>query len=132
MNSRPILRGGKPLLAWSVVASLLFCGAAGQTTVTRQNYRLYAFGCNATYADASAANPTAITCQAVFKRNITNPNDALDSEESAKSLAASFNLLAAPGTQTTVNAPGFGGSITITDAQGALWLRKRSETAGGL
>src|SRR4051812_17610974 len=126
MNTRPTLRGGKPLLAWSLVAAFLFCGAAAQTTVTRQSYRLYAFGCNATYATASATNPTAVTCQAVFKRNITNPVDPTDSEESAKSLSISFDLLASPATQTTA------AGVTVTDAQLAALLRKRSETAAGL
>jgi hypothetical protein len=129
MNSRPILRGGKPLLAWSLVAALLFCGAAGQTTVTRQNYRLHFFGLNAEYATASATNPTAVNCQAVFKRNITNPNDSEDSEESAKTVNVSFDLLANPSNTTTV---AVGGGITISDAQGAAWLRKRSEQAANL
>lgn len=133
MKTRPILRGGKPLLAWSLIACAILTafltGAGAQTTVTRQNYRLFVFGCNATYADASSTTPTSVICQAVFKRNITNPNDANDSEESAKALGASFNLLAAPATQTTVNV---GGGVTVTDAQLAALIRKRSETAAGL
>lgn len=106
--------------------------AFAAVSYSRSNYRMGFFGCNATYANAAATQPTAVICQAMFKRNYTNQSDANDAEESGPGLSVSFDLLASPSTQTTVNAPGFGGSITITDAQGAIWLRKRSETAGGL
>lgn len=132
MNTRSILRGGKPLLAWSLIGTAilmaLLTGAAAQN-YTRQSYRMAFFGCNATYATATATNPTSVTCQAVFKRNYTNQSDANDAEESGAGLSASFDLLTAPTTQTTVNV---GGSVTVTDAQLAALIRKRSETAGGL
>ena len=68
----------------------------------------------------------------MFERRYTNDADSTDNEVSAKPLSVTFDLMFAQDTQTTVNAVGHGGSITITDAQGALWLKKRSETAAGL
>lgn len=133
MNTRPILLSGKPLLAWVLLGAAIVASAlTGATTYSRQNYQMTFFACNATYASASATNPTNVISQAVFKRAYINDSNSADAEVSAAQLNVSFDLLAAPATQTTVNVPGFGGSITITDAQLAAAIRKRSETAAGL
>ncbi|HYB97512.1 MAG TPA: hypothetical protein VEC57_00065 [Candidatus Limnocylindrales bacterium] len=74
-------------------------------------------------------NPVSVTCTSAFKRRYVNDADPNDSEESSKELAVSFDLLAAPATQTTVSV---GGGVTVTDAQLAALIRRRSEIAGGL
>lgn len=128
MKKRPILRGGKPFIAWSFIGTAILTafltGAAAQN-YTRQNYRMTFFGCNATYANATATNPTAVTCQALFKRNYVNQADSSDTEE-AGNLTVSLDLLASPNTHVVA------GGADVTRAQLAALIRKAMEDAGGL
>lgn len=73
---RPLLRGGKPLLAWSFVLGLLFCGAAAQS-YTRQATRVERIQMDTTFDNTGTA--TAVRVDA-FLRNklLINSTDGSD------------------------------------------------------
>lgn len=125
---RPLLRGGKPLLAWSFVLGLLFCGATAQQTYTRQATRVERVQMDTTFDNAGTA--TAVRVDA-FLRNklLINSTDGSDivAGDWAK---VSFDLLDANLTSTTISAAG----KTVTYPQLAALLRQaaldRANAAG--
>jgi len=128
-KTRPTLRGGNPrlnFLLWLIPLAFFFAGAAAQT-YTRQTARLARFQSEVTYNASGTA--TAVKCEAFFRRRFVNDADANDVEEAGFVVRASYDLLEAPANQTTV---AVGGGVTVTDAQLAAILRKRSEQAAGL
>lgn len=112
-------------------ALVFLCGAIAfaASTFSRSAFRITGITGSAGYATAAATTPNSVVMTASFERRYTNDSDAADSEESATKRAVSFDLLAAPATQTTVTV---GGGATVTDAQLAALIRKRSENAAGL
>lgn len=129
---RPTLRGGNFPLSFTLWLLLIAVGLLGASkgmagAFTRQTARLVRFQCDASYSPAGTL--IGVRADAYFKTRYVNDTDPNDAEEAPNAQHVAFDLLATPGNTTTV---AIGGGVTVTDAQLAALIRKRSEQAAGL